>query len=73
MKKKKGKFTIVEEDPTIYPHTCFHPMIHMGTVFVKWAMQYFPWVNMHSTIDIIEVFNLLNKYSCCHIFMAEPS
>jgi hypothetical protein len=36
---KKVRFTILEEDSTIYPHTCHHPLIYMGTVTVEWAMQ----------------------------------
>jgi hypothetical protein len=50
---KKGRFTILQEDPTIYPHTCLCPLIYMGTVILEWATQSFPWVNMRSTIEII--------------------
>jgi hypothetical protein len=27
---RKGRFTILEEDPTIYPHTHLCPVIYMG-------------------------------------------
>jgi hypothetical protein len=30
--EKKGRFTILEEDPTIYPHTRFCPVIVGVTV-----------------------------------------
>jgi hypothetical protein len=29
---KKGRFTISEEDQTIYPHACLCPVIYVGTV-----------------------------------------
>jgi hypothetical protein len=32
---KKGRFTIPEEDQTIYPHTCLCPVVYMGTVVVE--------------------------------------
>jgi hypothetical protein len=38
----KCGFTILEKDPIINPHTCHHPVIHMGTVITEWAMQCFP-------------------------------
>jgi hypothetical protein len=56
---EKGRFTILQEDPTLYPHTCLLPMIHMGTVMTEWATQCFPRVNMCSTIEIVkQVVNL---------------
>jgi len=35
----EGRFTILKEDPTLYPHTCLGPVTYMGTVVTKWAMQ----------------------------------
>jgi hypothetical protein len=71
---KKGRFTILEEDVTIYPHTCLLQVLYMGTVFAEWAMKCFPLVNTCSTTETIkEVVNLLNTYSCCQVFTAAPS
>jgi hypothetical protein len=53
MTMKNGRFTILEEDPAIYPNTCPFPVIYMGTVNVEWAMQCFSWVNMCSAIETI--------------------
>jgi hypothetical protein len=59
---KKGGFTILEEDPTVYSHTCLFPVFYMGTVINEWAMQCFPLVNTRSTIETIEeVVNLLKN------------
>jgi hypothetical protein len=71
---KKGRFTVLEEDPTIYPHTCFFPVLYMGTVIVEWATQFFPLVNTRSTIETIEeVVNLLSKRCCLKVFIAAHS
>jgi hypothetical protein len=71
---KKGGFTILEEDPNIYPHTCLFTVLYMRTVIAEWATQCFPFVNMRSTIETIEEnVNLLNKLSCCQVFTAAPS
>jgi hypothetical protein len=71
---KKGRFTILEEDPTLQPHTCLFPVLYMGTVSAEWATQCFLLVNMHFTIETIkEVVNVLNKHSCCQVFTAPPA
>jgi hypothetical protein len=58
---KKGGFTIIEEDPSANPHTCFGPVTCMGTVITKWAMQCLLRVGTCSTIEAIgEFINLLN-------------
>jgi hypothetical protein len=68
---KKGRFTTLEEEATIYPYTCLFPVLYMGTVNAEWAMQFFPLINTCSTIEPIkEVVNLLNKHSCCQVFTA---
>jgi hypothetical protein len=36
---RKGRFTILEKDPTIYPHTCLCPVIYMGTVVTEWVFS----------------------------------
>jgi hypothetical protein len=37
---RKGRFTILQEDPTIYPHTRLCPLIYMGTVVTEWETQW---------------------------------
>jgi hypothetical protein len=74
MGSKEGGFTILEEDPATYPHTCFSPVTYMGTVITKWATQCLPWVNTRDTIETIkEVINLLDKLSRSQVFAADPS
>jgi hypothetical protein len=70
---KKGRFTIPEEDPTIYPHTSLFPMIYMRLLSLS-GQQCFLWVNTSFTIETIEeAVNLLYKHSCYQEFTAAPS
>jgi hypothetical protein len=55
---KKGRFTVLEEDSTVYPHTCLFPKIYMGIVTAEWATWCLPWVTIETIKD---VFNLLKK------------
>jgi hypothetical protein len=69
--ENEERFITLEEEATIYPHTCFLPVLYMGTVITDWAMQCFVLVNMCSTTETIkEVVNLLNKHYCCQVFTA---
>jgi hypothetical protein len=71
---KRGGFTILGEDPMVYPHTCLFPVLYMWAVITEWATQCFPLVNMGSTIETIEeVVNLLDKRSCYQVATAAPS
>jgi hypothetical protein len=42
---RKGRFTILEEDPAIHPYTHLCPMIYMGTVVTEWETKWFLSIN----------------------------
>jgi hypothetical protein len=69
---KEGRFTILEEHLTIYPHTCLFPMIYIGTVIAEWATVFFPGSTRVPPLKLSEVVNLLNKHSCFQVFTAAP-
>jgi hypothetical protein len=54
----EGRFTILKEDPALYPHTCLGPVTYMGTLVTKWAKQCLAWVARFK-----QFVNIFNKHS----------
>jgi hypothetical protein len=59
---EKGRFTILEEDKTIYPHTCLCPVIYMGTVVTEWEMQWFS-----PSTQGQDIVGMTAKQNPCHV------
>jgi len=59
----EGRFTIIEEEPDLIPHTCLGPMTYMRTVVTKWATQFLGWGSTLHTAEAIKQFvDVLNEH-----------
>lgn len=68
----EGRFTILQDDPALYPHTCLGPVTFMRTGVTKWAKQCLAWGSTRHTVKAIKQFvSLINKHSRSHVLTAE--
>jgi hypothetical protein len=64
---KKGRFTILEEDQTIYLHTCLCPVIYMGTAVEPHGTATLLRCTLSVVVKSLSEKCLLHKYLLCSI------